>query len=46
MKATTGIDRAEITHNPEGTLNAHGDIYTLLDTEAKARAHQETAHQG
>ncbi len=46
MKATTSIDRTESTHNPEGTLNALGDIDTLQDRDAKARAQQETAHRG
>ena len=46
MKATTSIDRTEITHNPEGTLNAHGDTDTLQDRDARARAGQETAHRG
>ncbi len=46
MKATTSIDRTESTHNPEGTLNALGDIDTLQDRDAKTRAQQETAHRG
>ena len=46
MKATASIDRKEITHNLEATLNGHGDINTLQDTEAQAQAGQETAHRG
>ena len=42
----TSIDRTETTHNREVTPNAHGDIDTLQDTEAKTQAHQETAHRG
>ena len=46
MKATASIDRTEITHNLEATLNAHGDIDTLSDRDAKALTQQETAHRG
>ena len=46
MKATTSIDSKEITHNQKATLNAHSDTDTLQDTEARARAGQETAHRG
>ena len=46
MKAATSIDRTQITHNQEATLNAHSDIDTLQDRDAKARAQQETAHRG
>ncbi len=46
MKGTTSIDRTEITHNLDATLNAHSDIDTLQDREARARAGQETAQRG
>ena len=46
MKVTISIDRTKTTHNQQGTLNAHSDIDTLQDRNAKARAQQETAHRG
>ena len=46
MKATTSIDRTEITHNQQATLNVNSDIDTLQDRDAQARAGQETAHRG
>ena len=46
MKATASIDRTEITHNQQATLNAHSDIHTPQDTETHARTQQETAHRG
>ena len=46
MKATANIDRTEITHNLDATPNGYGDIGTLQDRDAKARAGQETARRG
>ena len=46
MKANTSIDSKAITHNREAKLNAHSDIDTLQDRDAKARAQLETAHRG
>ena len=45
MKGTASIDRTEITHNLDATPNGYGDIDTLQDRDAKARAQQETAHR-
>ncbi len=46
MKATTSIDKTEITHIQKATLNAYSDIDTLQDTKTHAQAGQETAHRG
>ena len=50
MKATTSIDKKEITHNLAVTLNGEvdgqDDTNAMRDTEAQARAGQETARQG
>ncbi len=36
MKATTSINKTEITHNLAATLNCQGDTHTLQDKAAKA----------
>ena len=46
MKATTSINRAEITHNVAAARNGQGDIDTLQDTEAHAGTEKETEHRG
>ena len=46
MKATTSIDKTEITHNPASTLNCQGGANALQDMEAETQAGQGTAPQG
>ena len=46
MKATTSIDKTEITHNLTAPLNGQGEINALQDTDAHAGTEKDTAHRG
>ena len=47
MKATTGIDnKTGTTHGAAANFDGRGDINTLQETKARARAGQEKTHQG
>ena len=46
MKATTTVEKTEITHSLAATRHGQGNANALEDTEAEPQAWQGTAHQG